>query len=132
MSIICANISENGGYVKPYCRVLPLDGWERMRDWIWFLRATSHEMRKSSLTRENLFAGRFVFANSIASFLHFEAQMRLNFVFIFDGMPSVSVGVVGVVNVLFMIVSISGNGFLSTVIFFGFLNATYYKGGCLC
>lgn len=60
-----------------HIRVFPVDGWERMRDWIWALRAASHPTRKSSETRVN-FWKRVALACSNANFLHLEAQINLN------------------------------------------------------
>lgn len=36
-----------------HIKVFPTDGWDLMRDWMWFRTAVSHEIKNSSLTRVN-------------------------------------------------------------------------------
>ena len=70
---------------------------------IWFLRAISHDIRKSSLTLVNLpaFVGAgFDLENSSANFLHLDAQMRRNLNFVTG---KALLGVSGIVNISFVI-----------------------------
>jgi len=74
--------------VKDYIKVLPLDGCVFTRLCTKLMRLVSMAIKKSSLTRVNIFdraSQGFAFATSSANFLHLDALMYRNLVLILAG-----------------------------------------------